>query len=112
MVTALNSPYPAIGASGAIAGVLGAYFIFYPNRMVRTLFGYGFFFRVIKVKAATMIGFWFVYQFLMAFLPINTGVAFWAHIGGFVVGVLLAMIYKPRPRMIQTYYGLEQDDCR
>jgi len=112
MVTALNSPYPAIGASGAIAGVLGAYFIFYPNRMVRTLFGYGFFFRVIKVKAATMIGFWFVYQFLMAFLPINTGVAFWAHIGGFVVGVLLAIIYKPRPRMIQTYYGLEQDDCR
>jgi membrane associated rhomboid family serine protease len=107
MITALNSPYPAVGASGAIAGVLGAYFIFYPNRMVRTLFGFGLFIRVIRVKAYTMIGFWFVYQFFMALLPINSGVAFWAHVGGFAVGVLLAMIFRPRPRMIETYYGLE-----
>ena len=117
IVTAWGSTIPAVGASGAIAGVLGAYFIFYPNRMIRTLFGYGFFFRVIKVKAYTMIGFWFLYQFLMALLPFNTGVAFWAHVGGFVVGVLLARIYMPRPRVIQTYYGLQarmklSDDIR
>jgi membrane associated rhomboid family serine protease len=112
MLTALDSTIPAVGASGAIAGVLGAYFIFYPNRMVRTLIGYGFFFRIIRMKAYTMIGFWFVYQFLMAFLPINTGVAFWAHVSGFVVGVLLAISYRPRPRVIQTYYGLELDDYR
>ena len=117
MVTAWGSTIPAVGASGSIAGVLGAYFIFYPNRMVRTLFSFGFFFRVIWVKAYTMIGFWFLYQFLMAFLPINSGVAFWAHVGGFVVGVILTRIYMPRPRVIQTYYGLQarmglSDDIR
>ena len=112
MLTAWNSTIPAVGASGAIAGVLGAYFIFYPNRMVRTLIGYGLFFRIIRIKAYTMIGFWFVYQFLMASLPINTGVAFWAHVGGFVVGVFLAIMYRPRPRVIQTFYGLEQADNR
>ena len=111
IVTAWDSPIPAVGASGAIAGVLGAYFIFYPSRMVRTLFGYGFFFRVIRVKAYVMIGYWFVYQFVMALLPINTGVAFWAHVGGFVVGILMAMFFRPRSRVIQTYYGLELDDC-
>jgi len=112
MMSAWNFPNPAVGASGAIAGILGAYYIFYPNRMVRTLFGYGFFVRVINVRANMMIGFWFVYQFIMALLPINSGVAFWAHIGGFIVGVLLAMIYKPRPRMIQTYYSSDLDDYR
>ena len=111
MVSAWTSPYPAVGASGAIAGVLGAYLIFYPDRMVRTLFGAGFFFRVIRMRASTLIGFWFLYQFAMAILPINTGVAFWAHVGGFGVGVLISMIFKPRPRVIQTYYGLELDDC-
>jgi membrane associated rhomboid family serine protease len=110
--TAWGSSIPAVGASGAIAGVLGAYFIFYPTRMVRTIVGFGLFFRVVRVRAYTMIGLWFVYQFIMALSPFDTGVAFWAHIGGFIMGVLLAMIFRPRPRVIQTYYGLQQDDCR
>jgi membrane associated rhomboid family serine protease len=56
-----------------------------------------------------MIGFWFVYQFAMAISPFDTGVAFWAHIGGFIMGVLLAMIFRPRPRVVQTYYASDLD---
>jgi len=62
LVTAMDSAQPAVGASGAIAGVLGAYFVFYPKRRIRTLVGLGFFVRVIYVRAYTMIGVWFIYQ--------------------------------------------------
>ena len=112
LLTAFGSPYPAVGASGAIAGVLGAYFIFYPNRRIKTLVGFGFYMRVVRVKAYTMIGFWFVYQFLMALSPFDAGVAWWAHIGGFVMGVLMAILIRPRPRVVQTYYAPELDDWR
>ena len=112
MFTAWGSQIPAVGASGAIAGVLGAYFIFYPTRMIRTIVGFGLFFRVVRIRAYTMIGFWFVYQFAMALLPFDTGVAFWAHIGGFIVGVLVAMIFKTQQRVVQTYYAPELDDYR
>lgn len=112
LLTAMDSTLPAVGASGAIAGVLGAYFVFYPRRQIRTLVGLGFFVWVIKVRAYTMIGLWFVYQFMMALSPWDTGVAFWAHIGGFVMGVLMAKLIQPRPRVVETYYSRDLDDWR
>ena len=111
-ITEIGAEYPAVGASGAIAGILGAYLIFYPNRRIKTIMTFGFFFRVINVRAYIMIGFWFLYQFLMALLPINTGVAFWAHVGGFAVGVVLAKFIMPRPRKFDTYYSPQLDDWR
>jgi membrane associated rhomboid family serine protease len=110
--TTWDSNIPAVGASGAIAGVLGAYFIFYPNRMVRTIVGLGIFIRVVRVKAYYMIGFWFVFQFIMFLSPFDTGVAFSAHIGGFMMGLLLAMIFRPRQRVVQTYYSPDLDHYR
>ena len=96
MATALNSPYPAVGASGAISGVLGAYFVLYPRARIKTLMSFGYFIRVTRVPAWVMIGMWFVYQLLLAFIPLNTGVAYWAHVGGFVVGWIIARLFKPR----------------
>ena len=96
MVTALNSPFPAVGASGAISGVLGAYFVLYPRARIKTLMSFGYFIRVTRVPAWVMIGMWFVYQLLLAFIPMNTGVAYWAHVGGFVVGWIIARLFKPR----------------
>lgn len=97
-LTAANSPYPAVGASGAISGVLGAYFILYPRAKIRTLIGAGLFFRIIRIPASAMIGLWFVYQIILASLPINTGVAYWAHIGGFAAGLALSRIMRPKLR--------------
>jgi len=96
MATALNSPFPAVGASGAISGVLGAYFVLYPRARIKTLMSFGYFIRVTRVPAWVMIGMWFVYQLLLAFIPMNTGVAYWAHVGGFVVGWIIARLFKPR----------------
>jgi membrane associated rhomboid family serine protease len=97
-LTAANSPYPAVGASGAISGVLGAYFILYPRAKIRTLIGAGLFFRIIRIPASAMIGLWFVYQIILASLPINTGVAYWAHVGGFAAGLALSRIMRPKLR--------------
>jgi membrane associated rhomboid family serine protease len=107
MLTAWGSPYPAVGASGAISAVLGAYFILYPNVRIRTLMGVGFFWRVIRVPAYVMIGLWFLYQLMLASIPLNTGVAYWAHIGGFLAGMALSKIIKPRLRRPQAIYDLE-----
>jgi membrane associated rhomboid family serine protease len=97
-LTAPNSPYPAVGASGAISGVLGAYFIFYPRAKIHTLIGAGLIYRIIRLPAYTTIGLWFIYQIVLAALPINTGVAYWAHIGGFAAGLALSRIMRPKLR--------------
>jgi membrane associated rhomboid family serine protease len=106
MLTAWGSSYPAVGASGAISGVLGAYFILYPSARIRTLVGAGFFWRVVRVPAYAMIGLWFVYQLLLAFIPLNTGVAYWAHVGGFIAGIVLARIIRPKLRKSKAQYDL------
>lgn len=98
MVTAWGSAVPAVGASGAISGVMGAYFIMFPGTRIRTLVRLGFLWRVVRVPAYTMIGVWFLYQFLLALIPISTGVAYWAHIGGFVVGIAFAKFFWPVKR--------------
>jgi membrane associated rhomboid family serine protease len=96
---------PSIGASGAIAGVLGAYLVSYPFARVLTLVPV-FFFFVIEIPAIIVLGFWFVMQFLygataLASPVANTGgVAWWAHVGGFIVGMFLVGLFprKDRPR--------------
>lgn len=108
LFTEWGSPYPAVGASGAISGVLGAYFVLYPTARIRTVIGYGIFWRVVKVPAYTMIGLWFVYQFILALVPINTGVAYWAHVGGFLVGIVLSRIIRPKLRKTTAFYDQKQ----
>ncbi|MFQ6053542.1 MAG: rhomboid family intramembrane serine protease [Candidatus Bathyarchaeia archaeon] len=93
VVTALGAHIPAVGASGAISGVMGDYFVLFPGARIRTLVRVGFFWRVMRIPAYTMIGLWFVYQFLLALLPFSTGVAYWAHIGGFVAGIIFAKLF-------------------
>ncbi|MBI2874719.1 MAG: rhomboid family intramembrane serine protease [Firmicutes bacterium] len=92
---------PTIGASGAIAGVLGAYVLLFPWAKVKTLVPIGFFLTVVEIPALLFLGLWFVIQFLSglaALAPGNVaagGVAWWAHVGGFVGGAVLLMILKP-----------------
>ena len=85
-----------IGASGAIAGVLGAYFILYPRARVMTLVFFFFFIRVIPIPAAIILGLWFLMQVLN--IGLGGGVAWFAHIGGFLVGIGLIMVFRRRPR--------------
>ncbi|MDR3676063.1 MAG: rhomboid family intramembrane serine protease [Acidobacteriota bacterium] len=99
-----GSRIPTIGASGAIAGVLGAYFICYPGARITTLIPLFIFFWTVQVPAILLLGYWFLIQFVAGFemLSIQTatagGVAWWAHIGGFASGVLLALIMRPQHR--------------
>ena len=93
---------PTVGASGAIAGVLGAYFVLYPKARVLTWFPPIFFFHL---PAWVMLGYWFVLQFLsgaatsLAYSSQSSGgIAFWAHVGGFVVGLVLIKVLPERPR--------------
>jgi membrane associated rhomboid family serine protease len=99
-----GSHVPTIGASGAIAGVLGAYFVCYPGARITTLIPLFIFFWTIQVPAVLLLGYWFFIQFVAGFqmLSIQTategGVAWWAHIGGFACGALLALILPPERR--------------
>jgi membrane associated rhomboid family serine protease len=95
------STIPALGASGAIAGVLGAYLILYPRASVLTLIPLGFFIQTIRLPALLVLGFWFVIQLFygLASLPgagKTGGVAFFAHIGGFVTGLVLVKLFQKR----------------
>ena len=92
-----NSSLPTIGASGAIAGVLGAYIVLFPNARVQTLIFLGYFARMAHLPALLVLGFWFVLQLfngLMAFGVAQAGgVAWFAHVGGFVAGLLLVRLF-------------------
>jgi membrane associated rhomboid family serine protease len=99
----VHSTIPNLGASGAIAGVLGAYLIMFPQGRVSVLQGQ----RVVPVPALIMIGLWFVLQLFSGIGSIaNTadtgGVAFMAHIGGFVAGVVLTFLFRGNPRARST----------
>jgi membrane associated rhomboid family serine protease len=89
------SQVPTIGASGAIAGVLGAYILLYPRARVLTVVPLVFFFPVFYLPAWVMLGAWFLLQFAQSGLSVGatTGVAYFAHIGGFIAGVLLVRIF-------------------
>lgn len=92
-----SSRVPMIGASGAIAGVLGAYLILYPRARVLTLVFLFFFIRIIPIPAFFILGFWFIIQVLN--IGAGGGVAWFAHIGGFLVGIALIKIYRRRKRV-------------
>ncbi len=99
----LISPYskiPMIGASGAVAGILGAYFILFPRARITTLIFFGFFIRLIKMPALFVLGLWIIFQLFYGFSNLslqgaNSGVAWFAHIGGFIGGIILIKIFKP-----------------
>jgi len=91
-----NSQIPMIGASGAIAGVLGAYLILYPRANVLTLVFLFFFIRIVPIPAAIVLGLWFLLQ--MMNIGMGGGVAWFAHIGGFLIGILLIRLYRQRRR--------------
>jgi membrane associated rhomboid family serine protease len=87
-----DSMIPTLGASGAIAGVLGAYLVKYPRNPIRVLLMR----MVTQMPAIVVLGLWFVLQFIsqMTMGPGEAGVAYWAHIGGFVAGVLMAFLFR------------------
>ena len=91
-----DSTIPLIGASGAIAATLGAYFVLFPGARITTLVFLGFFYQLIEVPAIIVLGFWFVLQLLDAIgslgMEVGAGVAFFAHIGGFAAGALVAWL--------------------
>jgi membrane associated rhomboid family serine protease len=98
-----GSTVPSLGASGAIAGVLGAYIVLFPSARVNTLIFLGIFFFFTRLSAILVIGFWAVTQFFSGWTEITNrtaqtndsgGVAYWAHIGGFLVGLIVAFIAK------------------
>jgi membrane associated rhomboid family serine protease len=100
LFTNWNSKIPTIGASGAISGVMGAYLLLYPRARILTLIPIFFFFRFVELPAFIFLGFWLFLQLFSANLtPSNVGgVAFWAHIGGFVAGLIFIKIFDVIPR--------------
>ncbi len=94
------SAIPMVGASGAIGGVMGAYAILFPKAPVHMLVFFGFFFFRIVVPAYFMLGYWFVLQLIgVAFGSGIGGVAFWAHIGGFLAGIFFLKVFCNRQRI-------------
>jgi len=100
-----RSAVPMIGASGAVSGVLGAYLILFPHASILTLITFGFFIRFVWIPALIVLGFWVVVQVLNGFITFSTaaqpggdvgGVAWFAHIGGFVAGMALLFLLRPR----------------
>ncbi len=96
-----TSEAPLVGASGAIAAVLGAYLVLFPHARVLSLVLFGFFYQLVAVPALLVLGFWFLLQLLNGALSLGMpaaggGVAFFAHIGGFVAGAVLALPYRGR----------------
>jgi membrane associated rhomboid family serine protease len=103
-VSAPRSAVPMIGASGAVSGVLGAYVLLFPYASILTLVGFAFFWRFVHIPAMVMIGFWVVMQLLFGYLTMSAstrgaesgGVAWFAHIGGFLAGAVLLFLLRPR----------------
>ncbi len=97
-----DSRMPTIGASGAISGVLGAYLISYPNARVTTLLIIIFFIRIVEIPAFLFLIIWFGFQFVSGTSELAAhhdtgGVAYWAHMGGFVVGIVLLWLFPKKP---------------
>jgi membrane associated rhomboid family serine protease len=93
-----SSKTPAIGASGAIAGVLGAYIVFFPSSRILTLVPLFIIWFTAQIPALVFIGLWFLIQFLSAISSLGAasmgGIAWWAHVGGFLLGVLIAQLFR------------------
>lgn len=104
------SQIPMVGASGAIAGVLGAYIFMFPRAKILTLVPIFYFIQFVELPAYLFLGIWFLMQFLSGLLMLGIGsdaggVAWWAHIGGFVSGAILLIVFK-RKQYYRSYYFL------
>jgi len=100
-ITTPNSKIPMVGASGAISGIMGAYVVFFPRARILSIIPLGFFFRIAYLPSPFFIGIWFLYQFLLGLVSISIkggGVAYFAHIGGFIAGFLFALPFKKSNR--------------
>jgi len=108
MAFSWGSKLPAIGASGAIAGVLGAYIVFFPSSRILTLVPLFIIWFTAQIPALVFIGLWFLVQFLSGISAVGAasmgGVAWWAHVGGFLLGVLIAQFYRVSSRPAQYVY--------
>ena len=89
-----QSQVPMVGASGAIGGVLGAYLINFPKAKVLVLIPFGFFSQLIKIRALYVLGFWFILQFISS----GGGIAYAAHIGGFISGMILILFFNKKTK--------------
>jgi membrane associated rhomboid family serine protease len=102
VLSAPDSPLPVVGASGAISGVMGAYLVMFPRARIHVLFVLLVFVRIVAITAWVYLGLWFWMQVMAGTAtlgrPEDGGVAFWAHIGGFVAGVLLHWLFVRRDR--------------
>ena len=111
IATAVDSSVPGLGASGAIAGVLGGYLVLYPTSRIGTLVGVGFLYFPARIYAWAFIVFWFLLQLVNGVASLGTdvasgdGVAYWAHVGGFLTGVVLIRLFA-QPARIQGLEGL------
>ncbi|MBC8077190.1 MAG: rhomboid family intramembrane serine protease [Chloroflexales bacterium] len=101
-----------LGASGAISGVMGAYVIMFPRALVRFfVWPFSLFLGIFRIPAVLMLGVWFILQLLPAFQSLRSmgdeagGVAYWAHVGGFVVGLVLVFFFRPRREPGLPNYG-------
>ncbi len=101
LYTNWESNLPTIGASGAISGIMGAYLLLYPRSRILTLIPIFFFLQFVEIPAFIFLGYWLLIQILSAsFTPKNVGgIAWWAHIGGFVVGLVFIKLFDLIPRM-------------
>ena len=105
------SGIPMVGASGAIAGVMGAYFVLYPQSRVLTAIFILFFFDLVEIPAVFFLGIWFLMQLLSGVGSLGVsnaaggGTAFWAHVGGFVVGAAIGLAMRARDRRRWGHYS-------
>jgi membrane associated rhomboid family serine protease len=114
-ITQPDSVIPMVGASGAIAGVMGAYFVLYPRSRIVTLVALFFFFQVIEVPAILFLGIWFIMQFVSGLGSILTvasgqaagGIAFWAHVAGFVAGISGVVVFRrPERQRVEWWHDV------
>jgi membrane associated rhomboid family serine protease len=108
-----SSVVPMVGASGAIAGVMGAYFVLYPRSRIVTLIPIFFFMQIVEIPAIVFLGIWFLMQFLSGVGSIATtaanqpagGIAFWAHVAGFLAGVSAVVVFRrPERQRVEWWH--------
>ena len=110
-----DSVVPMVGASGAIAGVMGAYFVLYPRSRIVTLIPIFFFFQIVEVPAIFFLGIWFLMQFVSGVGSIVSavggasggGIAFWAHVAGFVAGISGVVVFRrPERQRVEWWHDV------
>jgi membrane associated rhomboid family serine protease len=106
VLTHLSEILPAVGASGAVAAVMGAYMLLYPRARVNVLVPIFIIWTIVQMSALAVLGIWFLYQFLIAAQELSgaTEVAWMAHVGGFVFGLAAILVLGGRPHAAQTHW--------